>query len=253
MTPASDVAWAGRVSFESRRSPVGQTAAVPCVCMCIDCASRCSVANCQQPFAVKLADASESTMPTSRIHLLHLRCNRRRHLQRRGDAIGLWRRVLFNALAFAQRIATELASTGPTTVATSTEGTTPAQQVFCLLAWKFVLVTGEKTATTLCSGQVRRPPRHEAIMAYASLCLEGPSPIRQMISGAAEMTRRNLWAHLDMKKRQRVKAYALQEYQMKADKNVLEFCFDTWQAFWAKLFDAYACSEPCYRASSASS
>ena len=75
-------------------------------------------------------------------------------------------------------------------------------------------------------------------MAYASLCLEGPSPIRQVIRGAAEMARTNMWAHLDMKQRQQVKAYALQEYQAKADKNVLEFFFDTLQAFWAKLFDA---------------
>ena len=75
-------------------------------------------------------------------------------------------------------------------------------------------------------------------MAYASLCLEGPSPIRQMVIGAAQMTRANMWAHLDMKQRQQVKAYDLQEYQAKADKNVFEFFFDTWQALWAKLFDA---------------
>ena len=48
----------------------------------------------------------------------------------------------------------------------------------------------------------------------------------------------NMWAHLDRKQRQQVKADALQEYQAKADNNVLEFFFDTWQAFWAKLFDA---------------
>ena len=47
-----------------------------------------------------------------------------------------------------------------------------------------------------------------------------------------------LWPHLDMTQRQQVKAYALQEYQAKADKNVLELFFDTWQALWAKLFDA---------------
>ena len=75
-------------------------------------------------------------------------------------------------------------------------------------------------------------------MAYASLRLEGPSLIRQMITGAAQMTRANMWAHLDMKKRQQVKAYALQEYQAKADKNVFKFFFDTWKALWAKLFDA---------------
>ena len=65
-------------------------------------------------------------------------------------------------------------------------------------------------------------------------------PIREMIIGAAEMTRGNIngWAHLDMKKKQRAKAYALTEYIARADKNVLEFFFDTWQAFWAKLFDA---------------
>ena len=67
-----------------------------------------------------------------------------------------------------------------------------------------------------------------------------------MITGATEMTRgnsitnedANMWAHLDMKKKQQVKAYALQEYIANADKNVLKFFFDTWQAFWAKLFDA---------------
>ena len=41
-----------------------------------------------------------------------------------------------------------------------------------------------------------------------------------------------------MKKKKQVKAYALQEYIAKANKNVLEFFFYTWQAFWAKLFDA---------------
>ena len=40
-----------------------------------------------------------------------------------------------------------------------------------------------------------------------------------------------------MKQRKQVKAHALPEYQTMADKNVLEFFFDTWQAFWAKLFD----------------
>ena len=48
----------------------------------------------------------------------------------------------------------------------------------------------------------------------------------------------NRWARLDMKKNQQVKVYALQELIAKADKKVLEFLFDTWQAFWAKLFDA---------------
>ena len=226
-------------------------------CMCINCASRCSTTNSQQLFAVKLAEASESVMPTSSLVLLQLRCKRRRHLQRQGEAIGLWWRLGLNVLATAQRIATELASTRPAAVATSTAGIAPTRQVFCLLAWRFVLLTGEQSSATLCSGQVRRASRHEAIMAYASLCLEGPSLIRQMITGAAQMTRTNMWAnmwaHLDRKQRQQVKADALQEYQAKADKNVLEFFFDTWQAFWAKLFDAKVCSEPCYTAGSASS
>ena len=135
-------------------------------CMCINCASRCSTTNYQQLFAVKLAEASESVMPTSSLVLLQLRCKRRRHLQRQGETIGLWWRLGLNVLATAQRIATELASTRPGAVATSTAGIAP------------------------------------------------------------------------MKQRQQVKAYALQEYQAKADKNVLEFFFDTWQALWAKLFDA---------------
>ena len=83
-------------------------------------------------------------------------------------------------------------------------------------------------------------------MAYASLCLEAPLPIRQMITGAIEMTRgdsitnedANMWARLDMKKKQQVKVYALQEYIARANKSVLEFFFNTWQASWAKLFDA---------------
>ena len=177
-------------------------------------------------------------MPTSSRLLLQLRCNRRRHLQRQGEAIGLWWRLGLNVLATAQRIATELASTRPGAVATSTASIAPTGPVFCLLAWRFVLLTGEQSSATFCSGQVRRASRHEAIMAYASLCLEEPSPIRQMITGAAQMTRANMWAQLDMKKRQQVKAYALQEYKAKADKNVLEFYFDTWQSFWAKPFDA---------------
>ena len=47
-----------------------------------------------------------------------------------------------------------------------------------------------------------------------------------------------MWARLDMKKKLLVKRYALQEYIARANKSVLEFFFDTWQASWAKLFDA---------------
>ena len=185
-------------------------------------------------------------MPTSSLHLLQLRCNRRRHLwcnRRQGDAISLislWLGIVLNMMAAAQRIATELSSTRAAAVATSTGDDAPAQQVFCLLASRFVLLTGELSSATLCSGQVRRTPRDEAIMAYASLCLEAPLPIREMITGATEMTRGNIngWAHFDMKKKQRVKVYALQEYIARANKSVLEFFFDTWQASWAKLFDA---------------
>ena len=41
-----------------------------------------------------------------------------------------------------------------------------------------------------------------------------------------------------MKKKQRAKVYALQEYIARANKSVLEFFFNIWQASWAKLFDA---------------
>ena len=126
---------------------------------------------CQQLFAVKLADASESIMPTSSLHLLQLRCNRA-----------------------AQRIATELSSTRAAAVATSTGDDAPAQQVFCLLASRFVLLTSETSSATLCSGQVRRFPRDEAItfLLETSLCLEAPLPIREMITAATEMTRGNI-------------------------------------------------------------
>ena len=83
-------------------------------------------------------------------------------------------------------------------------------------------------------------------MAYASLCLETPLAIRQMITGVTEMTRgncitvedANTWAHFDMKKKNKVKRYALQEYIAQANMNVLEFFFATWQAFWGKVIDA---------------
>ena len=41
-----------------------------------------------------------------------------------------------------------------------------------------------------------------------------------------------------MKKKNWVKRFALQEYIAKANMNVLEFFFATWQAFWGKVFDA---------------
>ena len=41
-----------------------------------------------------------------------------------------------------------------------------------------------------------------------------------------------------MKKKQRAKVYALQAYIARANKSVLEFFFNIWQASWAKLFDA---------------
>ena len=99
---------------------------------------------CQQLFAVELADASENIMPTSSLLLSQLRCNRRRHLWRNGTrsyAIRLWWGPVFNVLAAAQRIATELASTRAAAVEISTADAAHAQQVFRLLAWRFVLFT----------------------------------------------------------------------------------------------------------------
>ena len=110
---------------------------------------------------------------------------------------------------------------------------------------KYILCDREPSPAALCSGLVRSAPRYVATMAYASLCLETPLPIRQMITGVTEMTRgncitvedANTWAHFDMKKKNKVKRYALQEYIAKANMNVIQLFFDTWQAFWAKLFD----------------
>ena len=148
---------------------------------------------CQQLFAVELADVSENVMPTSSLLLR------------------LWWGAVFNVLAAAQRIATELASTRAAAVEISTADAAHAQQVFRLLAWRFVLFNREPSPAALCSGQMRRVPRDEAIMAYASLCLETPLAIRQMITGVTEMTRgncitaegANTWAHFDMKKKTR--------------------------------------------------
>ena len=164
--------------------------------------------------------------------------------------------IVLNMMAAAQRIATEVASTRAAAVATSTGDDAPAQQVFCLLASRFVLLTSEPSSATLCGGQVRRFPRDEAItfLLETSLCLEAPLPIREMITAATEMTRGNIngWVHVDMKKKQRTKVYALQEYIARASKSVLEFFFNLWQACAWKFFDTYVCSEPCYRADSAS-
>ena len=150
--------------------------------------------------------------------------------------------IVLNMMAAAQRIATEVASTRAAAVATSTGNDAPAQQVFCLLASRFCLLTSEPTCRTLCSGQVRRFPRDEAItfLLEGSPYLEAPLPIREMITGTTEMTRGNIngWVHCDMKKKQRAKVYALQVYIARANKSVLEFFFNIWQASWAKLFDA---------------
>ena len=79
-----------------------------------------------------------------------------------------------------------------------------------------------------------------AFLVETNLGLEAPLPIREMITGVTEMTRGNIngWVHFDMKKKQRTKVYALQEYIARANKSVLEFFFNIWQASWAKLFDA---------------
>ena len=151
--------------------------------------------------------------------------------------------IVLNMTAAAQRIATEVASTRAAAVATSTGDDAPAKQVFCLLASRFVLLTSEPASRALCSGQVRTFPLDEAIERVLLEMyddLEAPLPIREMITGATEMTRGNIngWVHFDMKKKQRTKVYALQEYIARANKSVLEFFFSLWQASWAKLFDA---------------
>ena len=145
-------------------------------------------------------------------------------------------------MAAAQRIATEVASTRAAAVATSTGNDAPAQQVFCLLASRFCLLTNETKCSILCSGQVLRYSRDEAItfLLEGSPYLEAPLPIREMITGVTEMTRGNIngWVHVDMKKKQQAKVYALQTYIARANKSVREFFFKIWQACWAKLFDA---------------
>ena len=148
--------------------------------------------------------------------------------------------IVLNMMAAAQRIATEVASTRAAAVATSTGNDGPAQQVFCLFALRFCLLYNEPVCSTLC--RETRRSRDEAItfLLEGSPYLEAPLPIREMITGTTEMTRGNIdgWVHCDMKKKQRAKVYALQEYIARANKSVLEFFFNIWQASWAKLFDA---------------
>ena len=148
--------------------------------------------------------------------------------------------IVLNMMADAQRIATEVASTRAAAVATSIGNDAPAQQVFCLLASRFCLLTSERTCCTLCAGQVRRIPRDEAItfLLDNSPYLEAPLPIREMITGVTVMTRGNIhgWVHCDMKKKQLVKVGVLQVYIGEANKRELQFFFDLWQTSWAKIF-----------------
>ena len=149
--------------------------------------------------------------------------------------------IVLNMMAAAQRIATEVASTRAAAVATSTGNDAPAQQVFCLLASRFCLLTSEPTCSTLCSGQVLRFPRDEAItfLLEESPYLEAPLPIREMITGVTVMTRGNIhgWVHCDMKKKQRAKVGVLQVYIAKANKSELQFFFNLWLTSWAKFFE----------------
>ena len=46
-----------------------------------------------------------------------------------------------------------------------------------------------------------------------------------------------------MKKKQRAKVYALQKYIARANKSVLEFFFNLWQACAWKFFDTHVCSK----------
>ena len=161
--------------------------------------------------------------------------------------------IVLNMMAAAQRIATEVASTRAAAVATSTGNDASAQQVFCLLASRFVLLTSETSSATLCSGQVRRFPRDEAItfLLETSPYLEAPLPIREMITGVTVMTRGNIhgWVHCDMKKKQLVKVGVLQVYLARANKSELRFFFNLGLASGAKFFEPWpGQTEPCYRA-----
>ena len=165
---------------------------------------------------------------------------------RQGDAISLFFSlclgIVLNMMAAAQRIATEVASTRAAAVATSTGNDAPAQQVFRLLASRLCLLTNETKCSILCSGQVLRYSPDEAItfLLETSPYLEAPLPIREMITGATEMTRGNIngWVHLDMKKKQRATVYALQTYIARANRCLLLCFFITWKWFLAKRFVA---------------
>ena len=143
--------------------------------------------------------------------------------------------IVLNMMAAAQRIATEVASTKTAAVATSIGNDAPAQQVFCLLASRFCLLTSEWTCCTLCRGQVRRIPRDEIItfLIDNSPYLEAPLPIRELITGVTVMTRHNIhdWVHIDMKKKQLTKVGVLQIHITEANKSELQFFFELWAIF----------------------
>ena len=155
--------------------------------------------------------------------------------------------IVLNMMAAVQRIATEIASARAAAVAASTGNDAPAQQVFRLLAPRFVLLTGEAACRTLCSGHERICPRDEAItfLFESNPGLKAPLPIRELITGVTEMTRGNIngWVHVDMKKKQQAKVYALQTYIARANKSLLELFFNLWQACAWQFFDTDVCSE----------
>ena len=140
-------------------------------------------------------------------------------------------------MAAAQGVATEVVSTSAAAVATSTGDASPAQQVFGLLASRFLLLTNELSSATLCRGQARAFGHDEAMtfLVETNRILETPLPILEMLTGGLGAI---MMKHCRRKNKRRVKVYALQVYIARANKSVLEFFFNTWQASWAKLFDA---------------
>ena len=175
------------------------------------------------------------------MHVLALKWNRRRHEWRRGTCdpsryvILLAWELTYRISSVALNIRRHALSFGKE-AAIARESITAAQQVFRLLAWKIILLTGSGAIKTVCSGQEYRPPSHMAIMAYADMCIGRSSPIRQMLEETCAMDQQNLWSQLDLNQKRAIKVKALPEYAQKHNLDLLDFCFSTWQASWGMLF-----------------
>lgn len=121
-------------------------------------------------------------------------------------------------------IATEHASANPATATMSTDSIAAARHVFCLLAWKLLLITGQKPVVLLCKGQLRQPLQIEAVMAM----YHNTSPMKLLINERRKLIR---LGHLTDERMNlpQIKLIVLTDYQRLNEADLLHFCFSAWK------------------------